>query len=281
MAVATEARGAREPLLPAPWRVDAVQRESDEVVTLVLTPMAAAQPCAWQPGQFNMLYVFGIGEVPISVSGGNDERVLHTVRATGPVTRALCALAPGEVVGLRGPFGIPWPLEQARGGDVLIVAGGIGLAPLRPVLDAIGAARSAFGRVSLLYGCRSPADRLYVDALAVWREQAIGVETTVDHADAQWRGHVGVVTTLIRQSACQGPQTWAFVCGPEVMMRYCALELLQQGVGDDRIWVSLERNMHCATGHCGHCQLGPVFVCRDGAVFAWQRVRDLMAVRGL
>jgi NAD(P)H-flavin reductase len=219
--------------------------------------------------------------VPVSVSGGSPGRVLHTIREVGPVTRALGALAPGDRVGLRGPFGTPWPVDAAQGADVVIVAGGIGLAPLRPVVEAVCRNRAAFGRIALLYGVRAPADRLFAERCDDWRASGIQVETTVDHADVDWQGHVGVVTTLIRRAAFDGPRTQAFLCGPEIMMRFAALELERAGVADDRVWVSMERNMQCAVGHCGHCQFGPEFVCVDGPVFAWRRVRRPITIRGL
>jgi NAD(P)H-flavin reductase len=215
------------------------------------------------------------------VSGGTPQRLLHTIREVGPVTRALGALAPGSVVGLRGPFGTAWPLEAARGRDLVIAAGGIGLAPLRALVDAVCRDRNAFGQVAVLYGTRSPADQLYGPDLDRWRRAGLQVETTVDHAAVDWPGHVGVVTTLVRRVRFDGPHTTAFLCGPEIMMRFMARELEQAGVAAEQVWLSLERNMQCATGHCGHCQLGPVFVCNDGPVFAWQRVRRLLTVRGL
>lgn len=268
-------------LLPRPWRVAGADRECSDVVTLTLSPPVADDARAWQPGQFNMLYAFGVGEVPVSLAGHSGSGVQHTIREVGPVTRALSALRPGDRVGVRGPFGTPWPVEAARSSDVLIIAGGIGLAPLRPVIEAIGRERDAFGRVALLYGTRTPAEQLYAARHALWREHDIVVETTVDHADAAWPGHVGVVTTLVRRVRFDGARTHAFLCGPEIMMRFAARELAGAGVDADRVWVSMERNMQCAIGHCGHCQLGAAFVCTDGPVFSWARIRDLMAIRGL
>jgi len=282
MAAAIDAAAAAAAmLLPRPWRIDAVLRESADVVTLALVPAAQGDACAWRPGQFNMLYVFGIGEVPISISGGQPGRVLHTIREVGPVTRALGALGPGDIVGVRGPFGTPWPVDAARGADVVIVAGGIGLAPLRPIVEAVCRNRAAYGRVALLCGARSPADRLFASNCDDWRAGDIQVEVTVDHADLDWRGHVGVVTTLIRRAGFDGRRASAFLCGPEVMMRFAALELERADVADERIWVSMERNMQCAVGYCGHCQLGPEFVCVDGPVFSWRRMGGLMSIRGL
>jgi NAD(P)H-flavin reductase len=281
MAAATERACGTSPLLPHAWRVAEAWRETGDVVTLALEPAAGDGACDWQPGQFNMLYAFGVGEVPISVSGGTSRRLLHTIREVGPVTRALGALAPGSIVGLRGPFGTAWPLREARGRDLVIAAGGIGLAPLRALIDTVCRERDAFGQVAVLYGTRSPADQLYGPDLDRWRRAGLQVEMTVDHADVDWRGPVGVVTSLVRRVRSDGQRTTAFLCGPEIMMRFMARELEQAGVADSHVWVSLERNMQCATGHCGHCQLGPVFVCADGPVFAWQHVRRLLTVRAL
>jgi NAD(P)H-flavin reductase len=281
MAGATERAKATTSLLPQPWRVAEAWRETGDVVTLALEPAQGGGPCDWQPGQFNMLYAFGAGEVPISVSGGTSRRLLHTIREVGPVTRALGALPPGSIVGLRGPFGTAWPLRDARGRDLVIAAGGIGLAPLRALVDAVCRDRGAFGEVAVLYGTRSPADQLYGADRDRWRRAGLQVEMTVDHADVDWPGHVGVVTSLVRRVRFDGGRTTAFLCGPEIMMRFMARELAETRVAEDQVWVSLERNMQCATGHCGHCQLGPVFVCTDGPVFSWQRVRRLLAVRAL
>jgi NAD(P)H-flavin reductase len=237
----------------------------------------------FEPGQFAMLYAFGVGEAPISVSGiGGDGAVVHTVRAVGAVTRAICAARPGEVVGLRGPFGTTWPLAEAEGRDVVVVAGGIGLAPLRPVVHRLIEQRERFGDVSILYGGRSPAELLYEHELETWRARFdVDVDVTVDVADDAWHGRVGVVTRLIPRAAFDPERTVAMMCGPEVMMRFAAAALQDAGIGDDRIWLSLERSMMCATGHCGHCQLGPVFICKDGPVFRRDAVERLMAVEEL
>lgn len=268
-------------LLPAPWTVREVIRETADVVTLDVVPGNGQSPPQWRPGQFNMLYVFGVGEVPISISGSGSGSILHTIRGVGPVSRALTALTPGATVGVRGPFGSEWPIQSAAGRDVVVAAGGIGLAPLCPVLEHVMRARDRFDDVVLLYGARTPADRLFVDSYELWRAHRIQVEVTVDHADAGWVGHVGVVTTLIRRARFDAPEASAFLCGPEVMMRFTAQELAQSGVAPERTFASMERNMQCAVGHCGHCQLGPEFVCLDGPVFPWPRLQPLMSVREL
>jgi NAD(P)H-flavin reductase len=236
------------------------------------------------PGQFNMLTVFGVGEVPISISGdaGKPDRLVHTVRAVGAVSSALTRLKPGEALGIRGPFGTAWPLEEAKGRDVVVVAGGLGLAPLRPALYHLLAQRQDFGNLTLLYGTRSPDDILYRKELESWSARLdMDVEVTVDHALSGWYGHVGVVTTLVPRAAFDAENTIALVCGPEIMMRFAIASLIDAGIGEDAIHLSMERNMKCAVGFCGHCQLGPSFICKDGPVFRYPQMRPLMALKEL
>jgi NAD(P)H-flavin reductase len=231
-----------------------------------------------------MLYAPGVGEAPISTSG-NPVRMsglTHTIRSVGAVTARLCASEPGTVIGVRGPFGTTWPLDEAVGGDLVIIAGGIGLAPLRPALYDVLSRRDDFASVTLLVGARTPGDLLYPRELEEWRGRFdLDVGVTVDAAGATWRGKVGVVTTLVPRAAFEPERTVAFVCGPEIMMTYAARALRDRGLTRDRIWVSMERNMHCGLGHCGHCQLGPCLICRDGAVFRLDHVERLMEVREL
>jgi NAD(P)H-flavin reductase len=260
------------------------QRESHDVWTLQLEPGNPAAVGRFAPGQFAMLYAFGTGEVPISISGGlgGDAPLVHTVRAVGAVTEALCALEPGDSVGVRGPYGTSWPLEQAEGRDVVVVAGGLGLPPLRPVIYDLLERRERFGAVNILYGGRSPQELLFAEELERWRSRFdVTVEVIVDSAPAGWRGRVGVVTKLLPRATFDPAGTVAMMCGPEVMMRFAVAALRDQGLGSDSIWVSLERSMKCATGHCGHCQLGPLFVCKDGPVVRHDAVAGLLAVREL
>lgn len=271
-----------DPFVPRLFRVERVGREIADTVTLALLP-AEGEPPAFLPGQFFMLYVYGVGEVPVSVSGlSGAGPLLHTVRAVGPVSRALCGLAPGDFLGVRGPYGSPWPLAQADGGDLLLVAGGLGLAPIRSALLAALAERRRYRRVALLYGSRSPADLLFGPELDGWRGRPdLQVEVTVDHASPSWRGSVGVVPSRLGQARFAPERTTAFVCGPEVMMRFTAIALLGAGLAPERIFLSLERNMKCAFALCGRCQFGPTFVCRDGPVFPYSRVGRLLSVREL
>jgi NAD(P)H-flavin reductase len=267
----------------APFQVLRTRTETHDSFTLTLAPRGGGG-FTFAPGQFNMLLVPGVGEVPISISGkpGTAREIAHTIRALGAVTRMLQKLRRGDEVGVRGPYGTAWPVEEAAGGDVVLVAGGIGLAPLRPALYHVLAHRRRYGRVAVLIGARTPADLLFAREAETWRGRFdLEVEVTVDRGGADWFGPVGVVTTLIPQVQFDAPRTAALVCGPEIMMRYTVRELERRGVPPARVWVSLERSMKCAIGLCGHCQLGPLFVCRDGPVFRYDRVARLMAVRDL
>ncbi len=269
--------------LPVLYRVAGRRRETQDTWTLRIEPAGSDTLAPFAPGQFAMLYAFGAGEAPISVSAVHDDGVLeHTVRAVGAVTSALCAARRGDVLGVRGPFGTTWPLARARGRDVIVLAGGIGLAPLRPVVRALLADREAYGRVSVLYGGRSPADLLFEAELAAWAARAdVAVELSVDTADAAWRGRVGVVTGAIGAVGIDPGRSVAMLCGPEVMMRFGAAALREHGMAAEAIWLSLERGMTCGTGHCGHCQLGPLLICRDGPVVGLETAEPLVRVSEL
>lgn len=270
-----------DPMLPRIARVCRRRRDGPQIWTLDIEEEDTAA-AGFAPGQFNMLTVFGVGEVPISLSGdpAAPGRLVHTIRAVGAVSRALTELKPGDAVGLRGPFGRGWPMADTAGRDVVVVAGGLGLAPLRPALYRLMAERERYGNVVLLYGTRSPDDILFRRELESWRRRLdVDIEVTVDHALADWRGHVGVVTTLVPHAAFDPMNTIALVCGPEVMMRFAIAALRDAGVGDEAIYLSMERNMKCAVGFCGHCQFGPDFVCRDGPVVRYDRVRSLLALK--
>lgn len=265
----------------AAWRVAATRRESHDTVTLELEPPAAEQ-FSFRPGQFNMLYAFGVGEVPISISGdpAGGGPVRHTIRDVGMVTHALCALKPGEQAGVRGPYGTHWPVEEAEGGDVVIVAGGIGLPPLRPALYHLLAHRGRYRRIVLLYGARTPRDLLFSGELAAWRSRFdLDVQVTVDAAAGHWRGDVGVVPDLIGRAPFHPASTTALMVGPEIMMRFTVRPLLAAGVPGDRIYLSMERNMQCAAAMCGHCQLGPLLLCRDGPVVGYPRLAPWLGLR--
>ena len=270
------------PMVPTRYRVATREPENADTVTLALEPIddPIDEP---EPGQFTMLYAFGVGEVPISVSGCPRQEageLRHTIRGVGATTRALCRLEPGSVVGVRGPFGTGWAVSGAASSDVVVVGGGIGLAPLRPVVRELFEERDRFDEVAVLIGARTPDDLLFAAEVDDWARRAgTHVAVTVDAAPRGWHGHVGVVTTLLDHLAITPPHTTAFLCGPEVMIRVVARTLVDAGVDADRIFVSLERNMHCAVRQCGHCQLGPLFICADGPVVTWAAADPLLAVR--
>jgi NAD(P)H-flavin reductase len=265
-------------MAPRSFRVERRTRETHDTWTLSLAP-ARGDQLEVAPGQFTMLYAFGVGEVPISVSGAP---LVQTIRAVGPVTRALCATKPGAVVGVRGPFGTSWPVEQAKGGDLLIVAGGVGLPPVRPALYHALEHRADYGRVILLYGARTPEDIVFRKELERWRSRMdLEVDVTVDAASGDWRGNVGVVTTLIPRAALDPANTAAFVVGPEIMMRFTARALGDEGLPRERIWISMERSMKCGVALCGHCQFGPSLICRDGAVYPYPEIEPFLGVREL
>jgi NAD(P)H-flavin reductase len=270
------------PMVPAPFEVVAKRQDTVDVWTLELRS-CAEEPLRFAPGQFTMLAAAGAGEVPISISGdpGAPERLVHTVRAVGLATEAICAAAPGQVLSVRGPFGRSWPVAQAAGSDVLIAAGGIGLPPLRPAILHMLARREQYGRLVLLYSGRSPQELLYTDELAAWSEQGLEVLVTVDSAGPDWSGHVGVVTRLVRRVKLEPAAAIAMTCGPEVMMRFLVAALSDHGVGPDRVYASVERNMQCGIGQCGHCQFGPTLVCRDGPVYRWSDIARWVGIREL
>lgn len=260
-----------------------VSRDTHDTVTIELQSVDG-HGLAFASGQFTMLLAFGVGEVPVSVSGdpARPDRLVHTIRDVGGVTQTLCAAKPGDVIGVRGPYGVGWEVLDGVGGDLVIVAGGIGLAPLRPAVLEVLAAREQFGRVSVLYGARTPDDVLYADELREWAADAdVDVAVTVDRARASWGGQVGLVTELIPRASFDPARTLALVCGPEVMLRFVAASLTAQGVPRARVRLSLERNMRCGVGLCGHCQLREYLICVDGPVFGLDAVQHLLAVREL
>jgi NAD(P)H-flavin reductase len=229
-----------------------------------------------------MVYEFGVGEVPISISGNpaKPDRLVHTIRAVGAVTNAICHMKKSDELTIRGPFGTHWPVEEAAGHDIVIVTGGLGLAPLRPAIYHLLSNREQYGRIVLLYGARTPQDMVYTVELKHWRARFdVDVETTVDAAKPRWHGNVGVVTTLIPRAPFDPAHVKAFICGPEIMTRFTIQQLEKRGVETHNIFVSLERNMKCGIGLCGHCQLGAVFVCKDGPVFSYDQVQPFMTTR--
>jgi NAD(P)H-flavin reductase len=270
-------------MTPVPVRILDVRPENFNTRTFVmrLEDEEARKAYRWAPGQFNMIYVPGVGEAAISVSSSPEEpQVLeHTIRMAGAVTRAIERVGKGGLLGLRGPFGRGWPIDRLDKGDVVMVAGGIGLAPLRPMVYWLHRHRDRFRRVVLLFGCRSPDDRLYVEELKQWQsDEVIDVLVTVDNATNGWVGPVGVVTNLLQRIRVNADQTTVMVCGPRMLNRAAAWSFLQLHVPAERVYLSLERNMNCGFGQCGHCQYGSKFVCKDGPVFAFSEIADFFAV---
>ena len=263
-------RTMTDPMVPELFRIERLKRETEDTFTLELVPREETTKISFLPGQFNMVYVFGVGEVPISISGDPSEssRLSHTTRRVGVVTKAMGMLKQGDTVGIRGPYGSHWPVSEEDGRDFVVVAGGIGLAPLRPVLYHLMAQRHKYRNVVLLYGARTPEEILYKRELERWRGKFdLEVQVTVDRGASGWRGNVGVVTPLLARAPFNPSNTVALLCGPEIMMRFAVMELHKRGVPAERTYLSMERNMKCGVGYCGHCQYGPTFVCKDGPVF--------------
>ena len=272
----------KDPMVPSLFRVLRRRRELSDTFTLELGSLEGAAGIQFSPGQFNMLYAYGVGEVPISISGdpGDDGRVVHTVRAVGQVTDSLRGLRKGDVVGVRGPFGVGWPVKAAEGMDVVIVAGGVGLAPLRPAIYSLLAKRERYGKICIFYGARTPEDILYRKQLEKWRGRFdLNVDVIVDRATGGWNGPVGVVTKLLVRGGFDPTSAVAFLCGPEVMMRYAVATLDGLHLPSKQIYISMERNMKCGIGLCGHCQFGPGFVCKDGPVFRFDGIARQFNVR--
>jgi NAD(P)H-flavin reductase len=273
-----------------PWHtqaveITAIEDEAAGVSTYRLRPVdGPAGSCRFVPGQFNMLYLPGVGEAAISMSGDPTQTDCwtHTVRVVGNVTKTLAGLKVGDQLGVRGPFGTGWPLDALRGHDVILTTGGLGLAPLRPLIYHLLQHRADYGRLWLLNGARTAEGLLYTCDYESWTAQGLHIELTVDRATDDWSGHVGVVPLLLDRLPLPEPaRTCLITCGPEVMMQYVAVSAARRGITDDRLWISLERNMQCAVALCGHCQLGPAFLCKDGPVFRYDRMRPFLRVEGL
>jgi NAD(P)H-flavin reductase len=274
------APAAADPMQSRDYRVQSLKRETHDTFSLTLEPCGAGDRHPFAPGQFSMLHIAGVGDLPISISGDPEVRrqLTYTVRSVGLATQALVSRHPGEIVGVRGPFGTAWPLESARGKDLLVIAGGIGLAPLRPAIYRVMQDREQYVRLIVLYGARGPRDLLFRKELDSWaRLPDTLVLMTVDYGGLQWKGRVGAVTTLFRHVRLHADRTVVLICGPEIMMRYVIGELADnRGVPAPSIHLSMERNMKCAIGLCGHCQYGPYFICKDGPVFSYDKLRPLL-----
>ena len=267
--------------LPKSYRVLSNKEETPEIFTLALSSDDKA-PFGFQPGQFNMVYLFGNGEVPISISSNPVQKdlLLHTIRAVGPVTEGLRKLRVGDTVGIRGPFGTSWPLDK-KDCEVLIVAGGVGLAPLRAALYHLANQRDQYQKVTVLYGSRTPDDIMFKEDIKVWKEKGLDIAISVDRGDMNWTGPVGVVTPLINKHVYNPKKTLAFICGPEIMIYYAVQELVRAKVPEESMYISMERNMQCGVGFCGHCQYGPYFICKDGPVFCYTQIKKWLTIKEL
>ncbi|HET6370868.1 MAG TPA: FAD/NAD(P)-binding protein [Nitrospiria bacterium] len=275
---------APDPFIPHPAEIIERRPETRGIYTyrLRFVEEELRRSFRFQPGQFNMLYAFGAGEVAISiVSDPNDPDLLdHTIRIVGNVTGVLERLGKGDVVGLRGPYGSSWPLLEAEGKDVIIITGGLGCAPVVSVINYIVRRRASFGRLQIFHGVKTPKDLLYRERFRAWRKiPNTEVYLTVDHPDQQWKYSVGVVTNLFSQVEIDGRNSIVMMCGPEVMMHFASRDLITHGVSADRIYLSMERNMKCAIAFCGHCQFGPTFVCREGPIYRYDRIKKWFEVR--
>ncbi len=264
--------------LPKTYTVGPVEKLTEDTVSFTLLPDDGSE-VVFEPGHFNMIYAFGIGEIPISISGGSRDHFHHTVRDVGSTSTALTHLKPGMKVGIRGPYGNTWPLKVCEGGDVIVVGGGIGLAPLRPVVQYLEDHGDKFNKRILLIGARSPQQLIFNEDIERWKEAGIEVHISVDTATPEWKGTVGGVTKLFSKIDFDATKAKAIICGPEIMMRFCAGELEAMGMSRKDIYVSMERNMKCAIGLCGHCQFGPDFICKDGPVFTYEQVGQLMTIK--
>ncbi len=234
----------------------------------------------FKAGQFNMVSVPGVGEAAISISSDmeDNQRIGHTIRAVGNVTNTISRMNVGDVLGIRGPFGSWWALDECIGKDIVVAAGGIGLPPIRPVIYHILHHRKDFGKVIVLYGARTPNDLQFISEYKTWQEADIELQVTVDRGDDAWQGRVGVVPILFYNTRINPHNTAILTCGPEIMIRFVIFEALARRVPPQSIFVSLEKNMKCGLGSCGHCQLGPYFVCKDGPVFSFDKLQPYVIV---
>lgn len=272
-------------MLPFWAQIDEITHEAPNIATywLRFQDPGVRAGFTFKPGQFNMLYLPGYGESAISISSdpADTSRIGHTIRFTGNVTNNIARLRQGDVVGVRGPFGNHWPIEMHKGADLYLGTGGIGLPPLRPVLHHVMNNRKDYGRVVVLYGARTPNDLLFGSEYETWEQAGIETMITVDRADDTWKGTVGVVPILFYRLRMDPKKAVVLTCGPEIMIRFVVFEALARRVPNERIFVSLERNMKCGLGQCGHCQLGPYFVCKDGPVFSFDQIEPYYNVEEL
>lgn len=274
-----------DPSLPMSALIEQRRTEVSGVFTLRLRLDDPLQQADYRfaPGQFNMLYLVGSGEVPISISSDPLDRdhLEHTIRAVGRVTNGLAELKPGDRVGLRGPFGRGWPMQQAHGQDLILITGGLGCAPLVSMIYYVMRRRANYGRLFILQGVGCAEQLVWRDRFEAWiRQGDVQVLLTADRPCPNWPWRQGLVTDLLADLDFAPQRSVAMLCGPELMMLAAVGLLRERGLADERIWLSLERNMQCANGLCGHCQIGPLLICRDGPVFPYHEIADFFGARG-
>ena len=275
----------KNPYLPQEAIIIERIQESPKLFTLRLkfTDKNLQDSYNFEPGQFNMLYLHGVGEIPISiVSDPVDSHIIdHTIRAVGRVSNGLANLKSGDRIGLRGPYGRGWPMQEARGKDIVVVTGGVGCAPVVSVINYIEQRRNEYGHLNILQGVKHTADLIWKDRYERWRELAdTKVLLAADDGEAIWPWHIGPVTGLFDQLEYDPDNVHVMMCGPEGMMRVVCDHMLDNRVESANIFLSMERNMQCAIGHCGHCQYGSQFICKDGPVFRYDQIHDLFDTKG-
>lgn len=273
-----------------PYEAEVVEHitEAKDIFTLKLrfTDPEIHAAYQFQPGQFNMVYLFGIGEIPISIVSDpeNGQTLDHTIRAVGRVTRGLQKLSPGDRLGIRGPYGRGWPMQQAVGKDVFLLTGGLGCAPVVSVIRYITRRREQYHRLIIMQGVKHSHDLIWRDQYQQWADmpetQVLLAASHEVRSNENWPWATGHVTNMIDQAVFNPARTIAMMCGPEAMMRAAIEPLKQEGVDERNIHLSMERNMQCATGHCGHCQYGPHFVCKQGPVFPYSDIRPWFGRKG-
>lgn len=281
-----EADSMANPYVIYPATIVGKIREAEDINTyrLRFVDEQARRQFRFKAGQFNMGYLFGVGEVAISIVSDPDEPELldHTIRAVGRITKAIADLRTGDVLGIRGPFGQGWPLEEARGRNMVIVTGGLGCAPVVGAIEYILRRRTQYGSVTILHGVKTPQDLLYRERFDAWRRfPDTEVLLTSDQPDKSWSYHIGVVTELFELVSIDPPKSIVLMCGPEIMMRLGVPILIRRGIPATAIYVSLERHMECGIGLCGHCQMGPYFLCKDGPVMRYDRVAQWLGRTGV
>lgn len=272
---------ATNPYAQSMIRVIRVEPQTADTTLLTLRFVDAEQQKGFrfEPGQFALLSVFGYGEAPFGLCSSPNETDTFQlcVRSVGRLTKAIARLATGDLVGMRGPFGRGWPMKELQGKNILLVAGGIGLVPIRPAIFEVLENRAKYGKLQILYGCRCPEELLYKDDLYLWEHRNdVEYACTVDRDDTKcWAGNIGVVTTLFERVKISPENTYALVCGPPVMYRFVVRDLQKLGFRDDQVYLSLERRMKCGVGHCSHCIVGTKFVCQDGPVFSYAQLKTM------